>query len=189
MWLCGRGGFRKGKMATARGILFRWKLFPSICSDARHFSFSPYSTGVLESCCPGTGVQRERVWVSPQSVMGPLKWDTWESWSFFHCPNPYWFYSQKLWGLTFLVPEPWAGWSAVGPRSLAPEVTPLIFIHHVCVWDQPLYVSMSPCHCVFTPPTCLSERDFFNSLVGTKEVLVGLPCSLIFWQFWMIVVL
>ena len=34
------------------------------------------------------------------------------------------FYSQKLWGLTFLMLEPWAGWSGVGLGSLTPDCYP-----------------------------------------------------------------
>ena len=79
------------------------------------------------------------------------------------------FYSQKLWGLTFLVLEPWAGWSGVGVGSFAPKVYLLIFIQYAWVWYCLFHIS------AFAPPTHLDEFDFFNSLV------VGLPYSLIFW--------
>ena len=37
------------------------------------------------------------------------------------------FCSQKLWGLTFLAPEPWAGGPGVGLGLLAPEIALLNF--------------------------------------------------------------
>ena len=43
----------------------------------------------------------------------------------------------------------------------------------------PCHESSPPWPPVPTPPTCLDECFFFNSLV------VGLPYSLIFWQFWL----
>ena len=76
------------------------------------------------------------------------------------------FYSQKLWGLIFLALEPWAWWSGVGLGFFAPEVSLLIFIHYIWVWDS--------LFCVSARPTRLDECAFFNSLV------VELPYSLIF---------
>ena len=57
-------------------------------------------------------------------------------------PTPTGFYSQKLWGLNFLVLEPWALWSGVGLGSLASERSVLIFIYHTWMWDHPFCVSV-----------------------------------------------
>ena len=69
------------------------------------------------------------------------------------------------------------------PVCLAPQLFLLVYLH--AMWDHP--VLQSPlCHespptqlPVSAPPTSLDECFFFNSLV------VGLPYSLIFWQFWL----
>ena len=52
-----------------------------------------------------------------------------KSGSFFRCPTPIDFYSQKLWGFIFPVLEPWAVQSGMGLGLLAPKVSLLIFIH------------------------------------------------------------
>ena len=81
--------------------------------------------------------------LSPKSFLGPLRGDAWESHSFFHCPNPHRICSQKLWGLTFLTVELWAGWSGVGLGSLIPKVSLLIFTYHMSVLDCLFYISTS----------------------------------------------
>ena len=132
------------------------------------------------SCCPGAGAQREWVCISSKSVLGPLRGDAWESCSFFLYPKPHWFLHTEVMG-THLGLEPWAG---VGLGFLAPEVSLPIFIHHMWVWDCPFCISESLCVSMsLSPPTCLDECDFFNSLVA------GLPHSLIFWWFWVTIVL
>ena len=138
--------------------------------------FLPICHWCPSSCCPGAGAQRKWDWVSPKSILGPLRGHTWEPHRFFHCPNPTNFYSQKLWGLIFLTLELWARWSGVGLRSLTPNFYP----PHVSVGPA---CSMSLHHFISTPPTRLNECDFFNFLV------VRLPYSSIFWQFLLVVVL
>ena len=56
---------------------------------------------------------------------------------------------------------------------------------HMQMWDCPVCQSL-PCHMssppwllISTPTASLNECFFFNSLV------VRLPCSMIFWQFWL----
>ena len=47
--------------------------------------------------------------------------------------------SQRLLKLaSFLALEPWSGGPGVGPGTFALEIFHLIFIHHMCVWDQPV---------------------------------------------------
>ena len=74
-------------------------------------------------------------------------------------------------------------------------LTPQLFFPVICMqmWDFPVHQplpfpvhQLPPCHMsslswlpVSTPPICLNECFFFNSLV------VGLPYSLILWQFWL----
>ena len=89
------------------------------------------------------------------------------------------FYSQKLWGIIFLVLELLAGWSGLQLGSLTPKICLSIFIHHTCMWDYPVHhLSVTPClsaplH-VSNPPIHPDECGFFKPLV------VRLPCSLIF---------
>ena len=76
----------------------------------------------------------------------------------------------------------------MGLGSCAPEVSlPHFYPQPVCVGPPVLCLCMS-LHLrtslpLSAPPTCLDGCGFFNSLI------VGLPYSLIFWQFWVIFVL
>ena len=70
-------------------------------------------------------------------------------------PTPTGFYSQKLWGLIFLVLEPWAGWSGLGLGSLAPEVSLPIFSHHTWMWGCPSHISVP---LSASPPHHISPR-------------------------------
>ena len=84
------------------------------------------------------------------------------------------------------------GLHGLGFRSFTPKVSLLIFIHHMWMWDPPFcwVLPCHHCHTVSSPPlfpisapsTHLDEYGFFKSLV------VGLPYSLIYWQFWVIFV-
>ena len=102
------------------------------------------------SFCSHGGTQREWVCLSPKPVSGPLRGGSWESQFLPLSQPPTGFYSQKLWGLIFLVLEPWAGLSSVGLGFLAQEISLLTFIHHTWVCDchsnlwtsVPLYVSL-----------------------------------------------
>ena len=114
------------------------------------------------------------------------------------------FYSQKLWGFISPVLKPWAMWSGLGLGLRPPKVSLPIFIPHSWMWDHlfnqlptrpPCHHHLAttatppPHHILFSqlpisaPPTLLDEHCFFNSLV------VGLPYSSIFWQFWVFFVL
>ena len=80
----------------------------------------------------------------------PLKWRLLRIPTSSTTPIPTCVCSQKLWGLIFLVLEPWAGLSSVGLGFLAQEISLLTFIHHTWVCDchsnlwtsVPLYVSL-----------------------------------------------
>ena len=116
------------------------------------------------SCFPGTRAQREWIWVSPKSIVGPFRGNTWESLSFFCCPSSHWFLESEVMG-TYLpgtgTPD-WVVWCGTGipcSRGVPPDFYP----PHVDV-GPPV-----PCLHVSVPLTCLDECDFFNSLV------VGLP--------------
>ena len=96
------------------------------------------------------------------------------------------FWSQRFWRFNFPVLEPWAVWPGLGLGSLAPD-----FIHYMWMWDCLFHQPPHCCHTasslpwlpISTPPTCLDEYGFFKFLV------VGLPYSSIFWQFWAFFVL
>ena len=106
------------------------------------------------------------------------------------------FYSQKLWGF-FLFSAETLG-CAVCPRAGIPcsqGIPPNFYLPHMNVGPPVLlaaalqpppshhHTMSSPSRLpASTPPTHLDEYDFFKFLV------VGLPYSLIFWQFWMFLV-
>ena len=110
-------------------------------------------------------------------------------------PTPTGFYSQKLWGFIFPSLELPALLSGLGLGSLTPQVSFLVFIGHTWKWDC-LFCHPPPplphCHhtvsCpsqlpISAPSTHLDEYFFFKSLV------VRLPSSSMFWQFWLFFVL
>lgn len=77
-------------------------------------------------------------------------------------PTPTGFYSQKLWGLSFLALEPWAGWSGVGWNPSLLRCHPNLYPPHLGLGPAPFYISLSlPLH----PSTHLYECCFFKSLV------------------------
>ena len=100
--------------------------------------------------------------------------------------TPTGFYRQVL-RPHFPALEPWVAWSVLLPSCS------FWFIAHKCgtTWSTshypacpvlqppPCYMSSPPQLPIPTPPTGLDECFLFNSLV------VGLPYSLIFWQFWL----
>ena len=88
------------------------------------------------------------------------------------------FLQPEVLRLSFPVLEPWVVQSVSLPSCSS---------WFICtqMWDCPLcqpppcYVSTLPQLPISTPPTSMNECFFFNSLV------VGLPYSSIFWQFWL----
>ena len=79
------------------------------------------------------------------------------------------FCSQKLWGLTFLALEPWAGGSSLGLGLLAPDKSlPNFYPPHVGVGLARSGLCLS---------TSLDECSFFKSIV------VRLPFNLISFSF------
>ena len=143
--------------------------------------FLPVCHRCPSSCCPCAGAQRKWVCISSKPIGDPLRGDPWESPSFFCCPSTRWFLRTE--GMeTYLHGTGTLGWVVWCGADIPPlEVSLLIFIHHMWVWDHLFLISESPC--ISVPPTHLDECDFFNSLV------VRLPSNSIFWWFWVIVVL
>ena len=111
-----------------------------------------------------------------------------EAGSFSFCLIPHRFFQSEVLRLYFLVLEPWVA------RSVSLPSCSSLFIF-MQMLDHPLHQPLPhlvsqllPCHKssppwlpISTPPTGLDECFFFNSLV------VGLPCTSIFWQFWVFV--
>ena len=83
------------------------------------------------------------------------------------------FLSQKLWGLTFLALESWAGWTGVGLGLLAPEISLPNF------YPQGFGASLFWVH---TSPTCLDG-------CGCQFHSCQASIQLDFWCSWVIVVL
>ena len=98
--------------------------------------------------------------------------------------SPTHFYSQRFWDFIYLVLEPWVE-VCPGLGLVSPQLFPLVFICSECGTAQSASCciatwALCPC-CPWAPLllTSLDECFFFNSLV------VGLPCSSIFWHFWL----
>ena len=125
------------------------------------------------SCCPDAESQSGWIYMSLKCIEGPLRGR-----SFFCHPTLPRYYSQNLWGLTFLALGLWDEWSGLGLGSVALRYLSCFLpttcgcgITHSCLhasWclSAPLHVSATPSH--------LDVRGFFKSLV------VRLPqCSIL----------
>ena len=98
-----------------------------------------------------------------------------EAGSFSRCCNPHgFFFSQRFRGFMSLHRSP--GWHSL---SHSPVVPPGLSAHKCGTSHSTSHVSSPSQLPVSAPPTGLGECFFFNSLV------VRLPHSLIFWQFWL----
>ena len=89
------------------------------------------------------GWSPEWVCVSPKSIVGPLRGDSWKSRTFFYHSNPYWFSLPEVMraSLPGCGTLGWVAWSGVGtPHSSAEEldlcsqdILPNIYPPHMCV--------------------------------------------------------
>ena len=98
---------------------------------------------------------------------------------FSHCQNPHRFFQSEVLRLYFPALEPWVAWSVSLPSCSSRFICTQMWEHPLCQLQPPLPRSSLPQRPFSTPPTSLDECFFFNSLV------VGLPYSLIFCQFWL----
>ena len=112
---------------------------------------------------------------------GSLQWTLLWDWEFLLLPQPTQVFSVRVLRFYFPMLEPWVTGSALFLSCSSQFIL-------MQMWDRPL-CQPSPCHMsslpwlpVSAPPTGLDECFFFNSLV------VALPYSSIFWQFWLIFV-
>ena len=80
--------------------------------------------------------------------------------------------------LYFPTLESWVARSVLLPICSSWFIRTQMWDHWLCKLP-PCHKSTPPWLPIFIPPTSLDECFFFNSLV------VGLPYSLIFWQFWL----
>ena len=103
---------------------------------------------------------------------------SYEAGSFSHHCNPPIFLQPEVLRLSFPILKPWDAQSISLPSCS---------FWFICMqtWDCPVcqpplcHVSSVPRLPIFTPPTSLNECFFFNSLV------IRIPYSSIFWQFWL----
>ena len=92
--------------------------------------------------------------------------------------NPHRFFQSEVLRLYFPSLEPWVLWFVSVPSCSLWFIQTLTGDHLLCQL-LPCHLSSLPWLPFFTPSTCLDECFFFNSLV------VGLPYSSIFCQFWL----
>ena len=110
-------------VASERGQWPLRGLWSFVCKEAvpwdlpkcQTLGFLPVRHWCPSSCCPATGAQMEWVCVSSKSVVHPLRGDTWESCSFFHCPNYHGFLCQEVMG-TYFPGIGTLGWDPSLPR-------------------------------------------------------------------------
>ena len=109
-----------------------------------------------------------------------------EARSFSHCCNTHRFFQSEVLRLYFPMLEPWVARSVSLPSCSSQFICTQMWDCLLCQQPPGLVLQTLPC-CesslpqlpVSTAPTGLYECFFFNSLV------VGLPHSSIFWQFWL----
>ena len=187
--LCGRRA-QRGDCAAAWLLGVCWALTSfAVTSPTPHMWLVPFQL------FPGVESHSGWVCVPFKSVMGPLSRVFWKSGSFFHCPHPHWFLHPEVMGIY----SPHAGtlscviWLGAGIAH-SQGITSIFYLPHVNVGalmpilppplhTTPHLLAFPPYLHVSTPPPHLDECGFFKSLV------VGLPYSSIFWQFWMLFVL
>ena len=132
------------------------KLSPSSHLDARHFSFSLYTTGTFQAATPvlelrGSEFEQVSVWVFfKRNCLGLKKFlPPTQSLLGFAASRygdlSFWHWNSGLAGLVW-------GWDFLFLRYPSQ-----IFIYHTCMWDQPFLIS--------APPTSLDGCSFFNSIV------------------------
>ena len=153
--------------------------FPSFFSEARQFNSSPDVSGTFKAAAPM--LEPEGVSQS-QPVHGSVKRNCL---GFQQFPSslasiPAGFYIQKLWGLLFLVLDPWTADLMYAWEPLLPRY-PSWYLSTTCGCNASLF-------CIFAPPTSLNEIIFLNS------VIVGLPFSFIsggseWWLSWSLVII
>ena len=88
------------------------------------------------------------------------------------------FSQSEILRLYFPALDPWVAWSVSLPSCSSWFICTQMWDYLPCQL-LPFHESSLPQLSVSTPPANLDECFFFNSLV------VGLPDSLIFWQFWL----
>ena len=104
---------------------------------------------------------------------------SYEAVSFSHCHlNPHRCFQSEALRLYFSALESWVVRSVSLPSSSSQFIHTQMSDHPVCHFAC-LVLQWPPCRVLFTPSTSLDECFFFNSLV------VGLPYSSIFCQFWL----
>ena len=166
---------------------------PSTWLISGHFAHSPYVTGDLPTIAI---VLNPRWWVS--YVLrhgGPFKWSCLKIQQFFCHPHPHRFLQPEVVGIYLPDAGTLGGavWRGAGIAH-SQGITSIFYLPHVNVGalmpilppplhTTPHLLAFPPYLHVSTPPPHLDECGFFKSLV------VGLPYSSIFWQFWMLFVL
>ena len=71
-------------------------------------------------------------------VCDSLRGTAWDSASFFHQLYPHWFLHPQVMGTYFSGTGTLSWGPGVNLGLLAPEISLWIFIHHRCIWDQPI---------------------------------------------------
>ena len=169
------GRFRKGTMASACHSVWE-KTVPQLLPWCQTLQFLPVCRCCISSY-PGTGAQREWVWVSshvgslrgtPHRLLGILEVSSIDSIPTALATRIYgdlsfWHWKPVLWNLIW------------GCDSLLPRYPTQIFSHHTWIWDQPF------------PHLCPSYQS------GWMWFLLFCSCQtsiqLDFWWFWVMVVL
>ena len=166
-WLCGGVSSEKEQWHVLP-LLSGRKLLPSSClildnSVPPCMSLMPFN--LLPACWNSEGVSPSK------SVYGTFKRNCQgvQQFLFSTVLIPAGFYSQKLWGLTFLALEPWAGGPGEGLTPVIPEISLLIFICCMWVWKQPI-----PCLCPSNQFLC---GFFYNFIVVEFPISSVSDCS------------
>ena len=135
LWLCGVG-LRKGTMASASTSVWEKAAPPSSSPDAGHFSSSQYVSDAFQSAAPTLELRQSE----NKSVCGPFKRNCWRFQQFLSSMASILtgFHRPELWGLIFLVLEPWAEGPGMGLGPFTLEISLPVFICPTWVWEQPI---------------------------------------------------
>ena len=138
-WLCGSVRVRKKRVQKTDNGLSVWnKAIPQLLPWCQTLLFLPVCHWCLSSCYPASGAQKEWVWVG-KSVCVFFKRNCLGLQKFLPLTqSPLVFVARTYEDLSSLHWNSVLGVLVWDLDSLLPRYPSQVFIHHMCMWDQPI---------------------------------------------------